>query len=153
MENRKLPALLAVVVIALAVIGFFVIGGDDAADEPTETTPTAETQPAGNGGPDRKGRGEEKKEAEAEVPTLRIEGGQPVGGLQEFEVVEGDEFRLKITTDAPDELHLHGYDLYPQIAPGKPTELVVGQADIGGVFELESHSSGVVFAELSVVPG
>ena len=52
-----------------------------------------------------------------------------------------------------DELHLHAYDVYLDIVPGKTNELVVENADIEGVIELESHSTGALLAEISVVPG
>ncbi len=134
MENRKIPALIALSGIIVGIVVFFGLGDDETADNPTETTQKA-TMPA-----------------EPEVPEIEIKGGKPVGGVQEIEVVEGDELRVDVTTDAPDELHLHGFDLYLDIVPGKTNELVVEEADIGGVLELESHTTGVVLAEISVVP-
>lgn len=153
MDNRRLPAIIAVIGIVVAVGLFFVLR-DDTADEDTEIDQTAstaqESTPQGEGGEkDQK----PKPEPEPEVPSIDIQGGEVVGGTQEFEFTEGDEIRIEITTDAADELHFHGYDVYLDIEPGKTNELVVDQADIGGVFELESHSTGALFANVSVVPG
>lgn len=156
MENRKVPALIALAGIAIAVVVFLFVANDDTANQETETSTPTETQatePANK--PDgSKGDGKKpEKPAEPEVPQLEIRGGAPVGGPLEVEVTEGDELRIDITTDAPDELHLHSYDVYLDIVPGKTNELVVENADIGGVIELESHSTGALLAEISVVPG
>ena len=158
MENRKIPALIALAGVVIAVVVFLFVANDDTADQETETTTPAETQatvpedePGNTGGDDKKQKPE--KPEEPAVPELDIRNGAPVGGPLEVEVTEGDELRIDITTDAPDELHLHSYDVYLDIQPGKTNQLVVENADIGGVFELESHTTGALLAEISVVPG
>ena len=158
MENRKIPALIALAGVVIAVVVFLFVANDDTADQETETTTPAETQatvpddePGTTGGDEKKQKPE--KPEEPAVPELEIRNGAPVGGPLEVEVTEGDELRIDITTDAPDELHLHSYDVYLDIQPGKTNELVVENADIGGVFELESHTTGALLAEISVVPG
>ena len=161
MENRKIPALIALAGIVIAVIVVLFVANDDTADQGTETTAPAETQatepedePGDTGGDDEKQKPDNpEKPEEPAVPQLEIRDGAPVGGPLEVEVTEGDELRIDITTDAPDELHLHSYDVYLDIQPGKINELVVESADIGGVFELESHTTGALLAEISVVPG
>ena len=156
MENRRIPALLALAGIVIAVIVFFFVANDDTADQESETTQTAATSTTTDEtGDDKDEPDKEKPEkpAEPEVPQLEIRDGAPVGGPLEVEVTEGDELRIDVTTDAPDELHLHTYDVYLDVAPGKTNELVVESADIGGVFELESHTTGALLAEISVVPG
>jgi len=159
MENRKIPALIALAGVVIAVVVFLFVANDDTADQETETTTPAETHatepadaPDDSEGGDKKKPKPEKPEEPA-VPELEIRGGAPVGGPLEVEVTEGEELRIDVTTDAPDELHLHSYDVYLDIEPGKTNELVVENADIGGVIELESHSTGALLAEISVVPG
>ena len=152
MENRKLPALIAVAGIVIAVAVWLFVASDDTADRESETTQAAETttEPVDDG----QDKPEKDKEpAVPAVPEIEIQNGEPVGGVAEIEVTEGDELRVNIATDAADELHLHSYDVYLDIVPGKENELVVENADIGGVFELESHSTGALIAEISVVPG
>lgn len=156
MENRKLPALIAVAGIVIAVAVWLFIASDDTADQESEPTQAAETTTPVDEGQDKpeKDKPEKpEKPAESAVPEIEIQNGEPVGGVAEIEVTEGDELRVNITTDAADELHLHSYDVYLDIVPGKTNELVVESADIGGVFELESHSTGALIAEISVVPG
>ena len=158
MENRKIPALIALSGIVIAIFVFLFVADDDTADQETETTTPAETQAAvpddepGTAGDDKEKQKPEKPEEPA-IPELEIRNGAPVGGPLQVEVTEGDELRIDVTTDAPDELHLHSYDVYLDIQPGKKNELVVEKADIGGVFELESHTTGTLLAEISVVPG
>lgn len=154
MENRKIPALIALAGIVIAVVVFLFVADDDTAEKDTETTPSLRTDPPeGDDAKDGEGKEEEPKEpAEPAVPQLEIKDGAPVGGVLEVEVTEGDELRIDVTTDAADELHLHSYDVYLDIVPGKTNELVVENADIGGVIELESHSTGTLLAEISVVP-
>jgi len=148
MENRKIPALIALVGVIVAVVLFFLLN-DDTADEATELGP-AENQAAISGGD--KGPDTPEEPAEPEVPTIEIEGGEPVGGVQELEFTAGGEIRIRIVSDVTDELHLHAYDEYVDVEAGTPTDLVVDDADIEGTVELESHTTGTLFAEISVVP-
>jgi hypothetical protein len=158
MENRKVPALIALAGIVIAVVVFLFVADDDTADQESETTQQAEAQTGpeetddGNNQPEREPE-EPEEPAEPQVPQLEIRDGAPVGGPLEVEVTVGEELRIDITTDAPDELHLHTYDVYLDVVPGKTNELVVENADIEGVIELESHSTGTLLAEISVVPG
>jgi FtsP/CotA-like multicopper oxidase with cupredoxin domain len=154
MENRKLPALIAVAGVVIAVAVWLFVANDDTADQESETTQQVETAPP----PGNEGEGQKKQDDKPEepqepaVPQIEMQGGEPVGGAQEIEVAEGDELRIEVITDTPDELHLHGFDLYFDIVPDKTNQVVVESADIGGVFELESHTTGALLAEISVVP-
>ncbi len=152
-----MPALIALTGIVVAIVVFLFVANDDTADQESETTQQAETNPPMDDEPEKDQEKDPDRQpqdtAEPEVPRIEIRNGEPVGGVQEIEVTEGDELRIDITTDAPDELHLHSYDVYLDIVPGKTNQLVVEKADIGGVVELESHSTGALLAEISVVPG
>ena len=53
---------------------------------------------------------------------------------------KGDTVRIVITTDAPDELHLHGYDIEREAAPGQPARFRF-KANAEGEFVLESHTA------------
>lgn len=71
----------------------------------------------------------------------------------EITVDEGDQVNLRVTSDSPIEIHLHGYDLYAEAEPGDPGELSF-DATISGRFEIENHNSDphVVLGELLVQP-
>ena len=61
-------------------------------------------------------------------------------GIQRIETKKGDTVRIVVTSDARDELHLHGYDIERVAAPGKPARFRF-KANTEGVFELESHTA------------
>ena len=56
-------------------------------------------------------------------------------------VNKGDAVRLRVTSDAPGEIHLHGYRLEAKLAPGVPAEIAF-QAHATGRFRLEWHPAG-----------
>jgi FtsP/CotA-like multicopper oxidase with cupredoxin domain len=74
------------------------------------------------------------------VTNLRLRGGQVVGGAKTIEAERGDTVRLVVRSDAPDELHLHGYDIEREAAPGRPARFRF-TADAEGEFVLESHTA------------
>ena len=97
-------------------------GGETAPAETTETE--TEAEPAEPPGP--------------AVTRIQIRGGKVVGGPSEITVQNGDVVRIVVSSDAPDDIHLHGYDIEKQAAPGQPARFRVN-ADIEGSFEIESH--------------
>ncbi len=56
-------------------------------------------------------------------------------------VSKGDTVRLRMTSDAPGEIHLHGYRLEAKLTPGVPGEIVF-KAYATGRYRLEWHSAG-----------
>ena len=110
----------------------------------TETAPgvtVTEEQPA------------ETTPAEPDVQSFsaRIEGGTVVGGIQRWQVAQGDDVRIVVRSDVDDEIHLHGYDIEKPVGPGSPAIFAFG-ATIPGRFELESHETGGQIAQLDVQP-
>jgi len=55
-------------------------------------------------------------------------------------VKKGDAVRLRVTSDVPGELHLHGYRLEAKVAPGNPSELAF-RAYATGRYPLEWHAA------------
>jgi hypothetical protein len=60
-----------------------------------------------------------------------------------------EDVTIAITSDIEDEIHVHGYDKEFELKPGG-TASVTFKADIPGVFEIETHESGELLAELKV---
>jgi heme/copper-type cytochrome/quinol oxidase subunit 2 len=58
----------------------------------------------------------------------------------EITVNEGDQVRLRITSDEPLEFHLYGYDLDKEIKAGEPSELSI-DATTPGRFEIENEQT------------
>jgi hypothetical protein len=56
---------------------------------------------------------------------------------------------LSVTSDVPDQVHLHGYDLEAGLTPGTPAEITF-DATVPGVFEVELHDAGTVLLTIQV---
>ena len=81
--------------------------------------------------------------------NVRFENGEVVGGLVEAEIERGTQVVLTVRADVTDEVHLHGYDLTADVAPGQPGRITF-RADTAGVFEVELEELAVPVAELTV---
>ena len=88
----------------------------------------------------------------ASVPLdVTIRGGEPVGGLVRVTATKGDVVVLAVRSDVLDHVHVHGYDLMADVAPGKPARLQFG-ASLTGRFEIELEDRGEQIAQLTVLP-
>ena len=90
---------------------------------------------------------------EPAVDTVRITvvGGRPQGGVKRVTIEQGRDVVLVVRADVSDHIHLHGYDLMVDVAPGTPARLRF-TADAPGRFEVELEDRGVQIADLQVVP-
>jgi len=129
---------LVVIALAVAVVAFVVArpGDDD------ETTPASSTtqQPAQSGGDDTEANHETVEPAEPPVTRISLTGGVLEGEPETIRAEKGDIVRIVVSSDIPDEIHLHGYDIEREAAPGKPGRFRV-EADVEGAFEMESHEA------------
>ena len=80
-----------------------------------------------------------------------VVGGEPQGGIQRDSVAKGRDVVITVTSDVADEVHVHGYDLMADVAPGSPATISF-TADAPGRFEIELENTGVQIAELEVRP-
>ena len=80
-----------------------------------------------------------------------VVGGQPKGGIVRESVDLDSAVVLTVTSDVADEVHVHGYDLMADVAPGAPATIRF-TADAPGRFEIELENTGVQIAELEVRP-
>jgi hypothetical protein len=87
------------------------------------------------------------------VATIRITvvGGRPQGGIRRASVRKGRQVLMRVTADVNDHVHLHGYDLMVDVAPGNPATIRF-VADVPGRFEVELEDSGVQIADFEVRP-
>jgi hypothetical protein len=85
------------------------------------------------------------------VIRIDIKGGKPTGGIARATVKKGRQVRLVVTSDVADEVHVHGYDLMRDVAPGKRMVLEF-RATVPGGFEIELEDRGLQIAELEVEP-
>jgi FtsP/CotA-like multicopper oxidase with cupredoxin domain len=126
--------------VVVAVLAFVLAQpGDDEDDGERAALPAQTEAESGSGGSTAPAEAEEPPPPpEPEVTRLRLRDGEVVGGAQDIEVESGDTVRIVVTSDAPDEIHLHGYDITRNPAPGRPASFRF-KADAEGSFEIESH--------------
>ncbi|MBC7679628.1 MAG: hypothetical protein H7233_11660 [Pseudorhodobacter sp.] len=85
----------------------------------------------------------------AQVIDVTVAGGAVTGVGSRVEVPLNKEVVLRVTSDVADEVHLHGYDLKADVAPGGTVEIPF-TASIPGGFEVELENSGLPLFQLRV---
>ena len=146
-QRIVLLALAAVVLIAGVVLAAS-SGGDDEPEQSGAST-TEQVQTVAPGGTTTVAAEPEKQEPRVE--TIRIRDGKPAGGEKTLRYKRGDTIRLRFASDAPGEVHIHGFDLEVGVGPGgdKVTRF---KANLEGIFEIEEHETGEVLAKLEIRP-
>jgi FtsP/CotA-like multicopper oxidase with cupredoxin domain len=142
------------VFVAVAVAGFVIAasgGSDDDSPSSSTTTPPVGVPTATDDQVSTETTPGETQEA-PKVLTIEVKDGKPVGGVQKIKVKNGDtvEFRVE-SQDTTDEIHIHGYDLKGEIAPGQGASFSF-EAKIEGIFEIELEDAGQQIASLEVRP-
>jgi hypothetical protein len=142
--------------IAVAIVLFVVLQDSGSDDDADSTTPVATTTPQATGDTaqaDGEQRKPEKPEEppEPQIPTIEIRGGEPVGGVAELEYDLGDDIEFYVDSDVADHVHLHGYDIFKDVAAGQRIKFSI-PASIEGVFEAELEDRVVPIAEITVNP-
>ena len=132
-RSQRIGLIVAAVIVAVVAI-VVLSGGDDSSDNGSTATTTA-------GG----------KTVPAEVPTIEIKDGKPVGGIQDLEVNKGDTLEFRVKSDADHEIHMHGYDIAKDVSAGGSVTYKV-PADIDGIFEVEIEDLKEQIAKLTVNP-
>ena len=148
-RNQKLG--LVVVAVAVAIVAFVVLQpGDD--DKKSDTAATTQTKTATEPGGGEKTTPEKKKpDPDAGVTKIEVKGTEPVGGVKKIEAKPGEQVRIEVSTDSDQEIHLHGYDIAKDAAPGKSAKYDF-KAKLEGVFEMELEGPHVPIASISVTP-
>jgi hypothetical protein len=91
--------------------------------------------------------------------VLRIEKGRVPSDMQLIRVKQNDIVKLQWTSDQPMTIHLHGYDIEKEVAPGAVTDMTF-TARATGRFAVEphlarpsgGHTHGDVLVTLEVYP-
>jgi plastocyanin domain-containing protein len=79
----------------------------------------------------------EVRDGKVRPPTRRVE------------VAEGSAVRLLITSDTADEVHVHGFDVVQELPAGQQAT-VEFTPDQPGLFEIETHETGLTLVQLEV---
>jgi len=152
-DFRKV-ALIAASLGLLVSLYFALRPGDDDEAGPTTTAvtttvrTTTEAPPTTTEGPSATTT--EATPAPVQIDVVVV-GGEPEGGIVRESVDLDSAVVLTVTSDVADEVHVHGYDLMADVAPGAPATIRF-TADAPGRFEIELENTGVQIAELEVRP-
>lgn len=145
---RSRSALLAALAVVLFGTGLLLAscGGDDEAGgttsvsiTTTDTTTTTSTETTTT----------TEEEPKPVVVSVVVEGGVPKGGIVRRTVDKGDRVVLVVKSDVADEVHVHGYDVSRDVAPGRAARIAF-VAKLPGRFEVELEERGVQVADLTV---
>ena len=90
-------------------------------------------------------------EANTTVVDIVVRRGRRISGPSVIKVKQGDNVTLRITNDAVDELHLHGYNLQVPVMPETPAVLQF-TARLSGRFTFELHKTELELGAVEVYP-
>jgi len=149
--RRRLAGFLAVLALFVSGLALASCGGGESepAGSTTETTTTSETTTTAETATTT-----ETTPPPPPGPTeirIVVVNGAPQGGIVREKVTKNDRVLLIVRSDVADHIHLHGYDIVRDVAPGKPARLPF-KATIPGRFEVELEDRGVQIADISVQP-
>ena len=137
------------VVVGLLAVGCLLggCGGDDGGGGAAATTVATSTSGAAT------------SSSEAASTTAGFSGGVLVEAKvtgsnvqtasQRVRVDLGQKVRIEVEADRAEEVHVHGYDLKGDVAPGRPA-IIEFTANVPGVFEVELEEAGLKLFELQV---
>lgn len=134
-RNTRIGLLAGAVVVAIVAFVIAQSGGDDN-DSGSQATSGTRTTDTGSGADN----GSDVQTDATTTLRLALKDAEPVGGIKTLTAPKGDTVRIVISADAPDQVHLHGYDIEKEAEPGKPA-VIRFKANLEGAFELESHTA------------
>lgn len=124
-------------------------GGDDGGEQAASATvttvaATSTTEPSSTSGAPTTTAGFAGTVIEAKVTGSTVE-----TASRRVRIDLGEKVRIRVEADRNEEVHLHGYDLSREVAPGRPAVLDF-TADAPGVFEVELEQARLKLFELQV---
>jgi hypothetical protein len=131
---------------AIAVVLFFLFRPEDDDEAATTTRPATMTET-----PTETAATTEPAEAGPTRIAVRVRNGNVAGGIQRATVERGDRVVLVVRSDVADHVHVHGFDLLADVAPGRPARFDF-RADLVGRFEIELEDRALQIVELRVNP-
>jgi hypothetical protein len=130
------------------VILFVVLSPGDAAED-VSPTPSTSPSPSTDDGTTTVSP-TPSPTAEETVIEVTVQGDQ-VQGPDRPAATQGEEVLIVVRADIADEVHVHGYDLMDDVAPGQPARIRF-VADVPGVFEVELEDAGRPLFQLEITP-
>ena len=136
----------------IVVVVLFVLLRPDASENgaPTPSTPTA--SPSGTDTPSTSDSPSPTPSPTPQRTVIEVSfRNGAVQGPTRFTVTQGERVRIQVRADVSDHVHLHGYDLMADVAPGAPARIDF-VANAAGVYECELEDAGTLLFHLEIVP-
>ena len=145
MNVRTLVAVLAVAVVAALFFVFRPEDDDDSTETVLAPTTTATTETA-----TETSLTTTEATTTTGPPTIPWRIDTSDDRIDRLRVPQGALLQLTVDADVSDQVHVHGYDLMGDVAPGTPARLRF-EANLTGRFEVELEDAGEEIAQLTVV--
>jgi hypothetical protein len=136
---------------AILVALFLVLRPDDDNDEAATPPPPPTETTTGTTTTTTRTTTTRPKPAGPTPIRIVVRGGRVIGGLERARLERGARAVLIVRADVSDHVHLHGYDIMRDVAPGTPARLPF-RATIPGRFEVELEDRGLQIAQIEVRP-
>jgi hypothetical protein len=81
--------------------------------------------------------------------VVSVKDGKVSPKVHRVKVAAGSPVRILVSSDVDDEVHVHGYDIEREVSAGQSTTIEF-TADQTGVFDVETHESGLLLLQLQV---
>lgn len=75
--------------------------------------------------------------------------GEVLGGARTVQIALGSVVHIRVSSNTADHVHVHGYDVFFDVAAGSVAEIEL-MADIPGIFEVELEDAHLLLLELEV---
>lgn len=124
-------------------------GADEAGTEPSGGSPSVSTTSAPASTPESTSASPTESRARGAEFTVSVRDGKVRPKTLREKVAEGTRVRLVITSDVDDEVHVHGYELERELPAGQSVTIAF-TADQTGLFEVETHETGLQLLQLEV---
>ena len=129
---------------AVALALLLALGACGSDDSPTIAGPGSTTTAPSSGAP-----APATTTTAGTVLAVTVRGGSVVDGASRQRATLNQPVTIRVTSDAADEVHVHGYDKRVEVAAGRTAELTF-VANIPGVFEVELERSHKLLFTLEV---
>jgi hypothetical protein len=148
-QRLVLVGLAAVVLVVAFVVARS--GSEDEGNQAAQTQTQTQTQPTETTPADTTPTETETTPARPATPTVVVRDGQPVNGVRDLEFEKGDQVAFNVRADTPQQIHVHGYDIFRNAAPGQVARFRFA-ARFEGRFEVELEGPHTQIAEIEVQP-
>ena len=125
------------------------LGGCGGGDEGGGTATTTAATSTSSGGATSSTEAASTAGFSGVVVEAKVTGNQVETASRRVRIDLGQKVRVQVEADRAEEVHVHGYDLKGDVAPGKPA-VIDFTANVPGVFEVELDESGLKLFELQV---